>query len=367
MPKRVSRATVFGCLASLLGVIVISTAAAGTASIVTPTGTAKGSGKGPLLGLTRLLRSFSPVGEALAQQTATPAANDVTPSQVHQAVLEMISEIELLREAEGVADYPPEAEPQEDRLPIHAYIKSLEVMTKVSRLQRRLAIFPGPLAGIPARPVLPKDVLGNVQRIIDELRKVKAQLAVLDEIEPVPVEDGATFSIVYEALGDASFLLDGLVGYPLSPGDVYANVLEIQDELELIAAKLRANLVLVPPDADGKKTSRVVAQQVLRATYKVIGLQGRLGMNASSMPNFTLVRVTPSEVFESTNIILAEVVRIKAHLDISLPRLPRAEPPNASLERVFAHVLLVIENLDVLTEVALRVQDRAVEAPESAE
>ena len=173
--------------------------------------------------------------------------------------------------------------------------------------------------------------------------------------------------MVYKALGDASFLLDGLVGYPISPSDVYASVLEIQDELELIAAKLQANLALNPPTVDGKKSAKEVAQQVMRATYKVIGLQARLDMHASSIPDLTLVRVTPSEVFENTNIILAEVARIKTYLNISLPRLPRPEPQNKSLEEVFAQMLLVVENLGVLTEAALRVQDRSLGVPESAQ
>jgi hypothetical protein len=338
--------------------MVLSPVGAGTVSVVTPVGIADCSREGLFQGLARLLRSFSPVGEVLAQEIEAPAVNEVTPGQVLQPVSDMISEIQLLRDAEGVADYPPEAEHQEDRLPIHAYVKSLEVMKKVSRLQRRLEISPDQTEGIPVRPVLPKDVLGHVRQVVDELRKVKTQLAISDEIEPAPLEGRTDFSTVYKGLGDASFLLDGLVGYPLSPSDVYANVLEIQDDLELIAAKLGANLTLDPPGVDGKKSAGTVAQQVLRATYKVIGFQARLGMNESSMPSLTLVRVTPSEVFESTSTILAELARIKTHLDISLPRLPRPEPRIRTLEEVFAQVLLVIENLDVLTEAALHGQGR---------
>lgn len=368
MPKRIARAAVFCCLGLLPGIPETAPTQDGAAdSMVTPTGIAEYSGKGLLAGLAGLLQGFSPVQEALAQQLEPPVGNEITPGQVHQAVLDMIAEIELLRAAEGVADYPPEAERQEDRLPIHTYVKSLEVMKKVSRLQRRLGMAPNLLEGLPVRPVLPKDVLGHVQQIIDALRRVKTQLAVAGEIQPAPFEGGATFSMAYKALGDASFLLDGLARDPITPSDVFANVLEIQDELELIAAKLRANLVLDPLAVDGRKSTKEVAQQALRATYKVIGLQARLGMNASSIPNLTLVRVTPSEVFESTSIILAEVARIKTHLDISLPRLPRLEPTNKNLEEVFAKMLLVIENLDVLSKAALSIPDRSVGVPESTQ
>ena len=367
MLNRFAKATVLCGLGILLSVIATSADEEVTASLAPLAGPADCSGKASPKGWAKLLQRFSPVREALAQQLEPPTTSEVTSSHVHQAVLDMIAEIALLRAAEGIADYPPEAEHQEDRLPIHAYVKSLEVMKKVSRLQSRLEVSSDRLEGVPVRPVLPKDVLANVKQIIDEIRKVKTQLEVSNEIQPAPFEGGTTFSMVYKALGDASFLLDGLVGYPVSPSDVYASVLELQDELELIAAKLQANLALNPPTVDGRKSAKEVAQQVMRATYKVIGLQVRLGMHASSIPSLTLVRVTPSEVFENTNIMLAEVARIKTHLNISLPRLPRPAPQDKNLEEVFARMLLVIENLDVLTEAALRVQNRSVSVPESAQ
>ena len=95
-----------------------------------------------------------------------------------------------------------------------------------------------------------------------------------------------------------------------------------------------------------------VAQQVLRATFKVVNLQTRLGMDASGVPQMTLVRVSPAEVFEATNILLAEMVRIKAHLDIDLPRVEHAPSRNKKPRDVFAQALLLIKNLDTLAKAA---------------
>ena len=139
--------------------------------------------------------------------------------------------------------------------------------------------------------------------------------------------------MVYKNLADASFLLDGLAGRPLTPNDVFLNTAYILDELELIAAKLRAPLSLDVPAVEGRKTPKDVAQQVLRASYKMVNLQTRLGMDASSVPNLTLVRVTPSEVYDATNMLLAEMTRIKHHLDINVPRQNRAEPTEQGADR----------------------------------
>ena len=286
--------------------------------------------------------------EAVAQDVG----NDITPSHVYQATSDLISEIEILRDAMGVTVYPIEAEPQEDRAPIHAYAKSLEVMEKISAAQRRLGMAPARVGQIPVKKIVAKDVYKSVQTAIAEMRRMKTQLVIEDGIRPAPLEGGKTPSLVYEHLGDASFLLDGLVGHPTDPNDVHTHLVYLHDEMELIAAKLKVALELEPPMVDGRKRMKEVAQQVLRATFKVINLQTRLGLDASGVPQVTLVRVSPAEVFEATNILLAEMVRIKAHLGIDLPRTEHAASRNKKPRDLFAQTLLLIKNLDALAKAA---------------
>ena len=284
---------------------------------------------------------------AVAQET-----NDITPSHVYQATSDLISEIEIMRDAMGVTVYPIEAEPQEDRAPIHTYAKSLEVLEKISAAQRRLGMAPVKIGQIPVKKIGAKDVYRSVQTNIAEVRRMKTQLVIEDEIVPAPLEGGKTPSLVYEHLGDASFLMDGLVGHPTDPNDVHTHLVYLHDEMELIAAKLKVALELEPPAVNGRKRMKEVAQQVLRATFKVVNLQTRLGMDASGVPQLTLVRVSPAEVFEATNILLAEMVRIKAHLDIDLPRVEHAPSRNKKPRDVFAQTLLLIRNLDALAKAA---------------
>ena len=284
--------------------------------------------------------------------TAAAQTSQVTPSHVYQAAQDLIAEINVLRDELGIVDFPPEAEAQEDRAPVHVYAKSLEVATKVARAQRRVGVPPGKVGQIPVKEIVPKDVLASVQSITREVRRIKDQLVIETEIVPARFEGGKTPSLVYQALGNASFLVDGLVGRPMSPSDVFTNVQHIQDEMELIAAKLRVSLELEPPVVEGRKKPKDVAQQVLRATFKTVNLETRLGMDASGVPQMTLVRVTPSEVYEATNVLLAEMVRIKAHLGITLPREERPDARNKRPEHVFAQVLLVIRNLDILAKAA---------------
>ena len=294
---------------------------------------------------------------ALAGAIALPPAAlaqaaGATPSHVYQATSDLISEIEILRDAMGVTVYPVEAEPAEDRSPIHIYAKSLEVLEKISAAQKRMGMNPAPIGQIPVKDITAKDVLLSVQNSIAEARRMKAQLVIEDDIVPEPLEGGKTASAVYEHLGDASFLLDGLVGHPTDPNDVHTHMVYLHDEMELVAAKLKVALELEPPAVNGRKRMKEVAQQVLRATFKVINLQTRLGMDASGVPQMALVRVSPAQVFEATNILLAEMVRIKAHLGIDLPRVEHAPSRNKKPQDVFAQTLLFIRNLDALAKAA---------------
>ena len=310
---------------------------------ILPLGPSAGDGDGVLATVLQPLRLIH--REAVAQDA-------ITPSHVYQATSDLISEIDIMREAMGVDVYPIEAEAQEDRAPIHVYAKSLEVLEKILASQKRLGMTPGKLLQIPVKEITAKDVHNSVQNCIAEVRRMKEQMVIEEEITPAPLEGGKTPSAVYEHLGDASFLLDGLVGHPIDPNDVHTHMVYLHDEMELIAAKLKVALDLDPPVVEGKKRMKEVAQQVLRATFKVINLQTRLGMDASGVPQITLVRVSPSEVFEATNILLAEMVRIKAHLDIQLPRTEHAPSRNKKPADVFAQVLLFIKNLDALAKAA---------------
>lgn len=293
----------------------------------------------------------SPAAAQVTERFAEPG-EEVTASHVYQATTDVIAEIRILRGELGANDYPVEAEQQEDRAPVHVYSKTLEVMGKVSRLQRRLGLQPAETGQIPIKEIVPRDVLESLVAILVETRRIKEQMVIETQIEPAAFVGGKTPSMVYKSLADASFLLDGLIGRPLTPSDVFWNTQHILDELELIAAKLRVPLEVTPPSVEGSKTSKDVAQQVLRASYKVVNLQTRLGMAASSVPQLTLVRVTPSEVFDATSMLLAEMSRIKVHLDINVPRDIHPEPRMKTPTDVFAQILLIIRNLDLMTAAA---------------
>ena len=187
---------------------------------------------------------------------------------------------------------------------------------------------------------------------LEEIRKIKSQLFIEGVIEPASFVNGKTPSLVYKNLGDASLLLDALVERPITPSDVFRRLEYVYDDMESTAANLNVSLNRELPTVDGGRTLKDVARLLLRASYKIIDLENKLGMDASSVPQVAIERVTPAENFEGTNILLAEMHRIKVHLNIDRIHEPRPVPRDKRPTDTFAQVARILRNLDILTEVA---------------
>jgi hypothetical protein len=162
-----------------------------------------------------------------------------------------------------------------------------------------------------------------------------------------PLRSGRTSSMNYRNLADASLMLDGLIGKTLTPADVYRNALYILDELSLVGTMFGVPLSFDLPRIEQEIAPADVAAQILRATYKAINLQTRLQMESSRVPAITLVRVSPSENYDATNLLLAEIARIKVHLGITLAHADRPNlPTDQQSKDVFALVALIASNID---------------------
>ena len=276
----------------------------------------------------------------------------VSADHVHQATLDLLREIEILREAQGVGDDPGEPEAGVDRTLLHTYIESQEVMEKTARVQRRLGMIPVEVSPVPVKEITPPDLHRHVRAIMEEIRRVKRQLVLRTEIRPAPLSEGVSPALTHRNLEYASSLLDGLVGRATTSNDVYMHVLRVHDEMALIGAHLGVAIESESPAVEGSREPREVAEQVLRAVYKAVNLQFRLGMEASNLPNMELEDVTPADVFDAINILMGELVRIKVYMDVqSLPGERRHSQKKQSSD-TFAEVLLVLENLEAITKAA---------------
>lgn len=294
-----------------------------------------------------LLASLVLPGTALAQGEPVEWGS-ITPSHVYQVTEQIIEEIDILRDAIGVMDIPVDPEPQNARTPLHAYAKAIEVMEKISRAERKLGMAPVEVEQLPIKVIIPEDVLQFSRSILVELQKIKEQLAIEEASEEPRFVGGKTPNDVYESLWIASYLLDGIVGSPLTPNDVARTLDYVIEDLNLVSTKMKIPLELNLPEVRGRKRPKDVTQQGLLNLYKVINLQTRLGMDPSNVPNVLLIRVTPSDTYDIANTILAELTRIKVELEINLPHEIRRLPSGMDAKDTFAQMRLIGTNIDQL-------------------
>ncbi len=293
-----------------------------------------------------------------AERTAAESAHEAEPAtlgDVHAAVRDAIAEIELLRAAAGAAASLPSesAAPREDLTPAHVQARALEVLGKTARAQRRLGMIAVEAGRVPVTGFAPDDLHRAVGTIVGELRRIKRQLVVEAVIEPASAGGAETPPALHAELAHASLLLDGLVGRPPTLNDVRACVARIHDEIRAVAAGLEAALPADAPAAAPGRGARDVAQQLLRAAYKAIGLQTALGMEASGVPAVALEGATPADALEAATLLLGEVLRIRAHLGAgSAPPAARPGQEDVPPADVYAEARLAEAHLDAMMGVA---------------
>ena len=294
-----------------------------------------------------------------AEAMGGPAAAPATLGDVHAAVRDAIAEIALLRAATGVAERLPRGgaavPPREDVTPAHVHARALEVLAKTARAQRRLGMIAIETRRAPVTGFTPDDLHRAVGAIVVELRRIKRQLVVEDAIEPASaVGDAATAPALDAELAHASALLDGLVGRPPTLNDVRAGVARIHDELRAVAAELEVALPAdAPAQAASDRTPREVAQQLLRAAYKAVGVQTALGMVASGVPGVALEGAAPADALAAATAVLGEVLRIRAHLGAGpAPPAARSEPGDGAPADAYAGARLAVAHLDAMLRAA---------------
>jgi hypothetical protein len=147
-----------------------------------------------------------------------------------------------------------------------------------------------------AKKFTPGDVLDSLDVIVVELRRYKDEIGAEDEITPTPLVANKTPSDVYENIWRASYLLDGVAGH-LDPNTVFRNVVAVQAEVGLIAAKLGVRIRSTALKPKPGKTPTDVNIEGFKNFHRVGRLQRLMGMDPLRPPSFPAGKVSPSDCY----------------------------------------------------------------------
>jgi len=253
------------------------------------------------------------------QAIAASNAPQTSPSHAYQQSNKIIAEIKLLRSHLGVINKPRKPAIQIRKKPIHVYAKSLEVMEKIIHLQIKHGLRAPNLEQIPLRNIHASEVFASTQIILSEITRLKNKLGISKKITTPAFSNAKTSSQVYENLWTASYLLDALTGQ-IDPSYVFRNSRLVLSEIRQIANKLGAPSNMSAPQTIAGTIPRDVNIQAFKNLYAIGKLQRKLNMSALVVSTFPDGKILPSDVCDSTNNMLAELVRIKVAMGITTPR-----------------------------------------------
>ena len=280
--------------------------------------------------------------------SASLAQEQITPSHVFQKAQQIMKEIEVIREAANKNTAAREPGVQTNKRPLHVYSKSLELIEKIGRYQEIIGIERVGTKQIPLRKVTPKEVYVQAESILAELSRIRKAQGLDDSPKTISFIAGKGPSDVYEVMWKSSYLLDSLVGQT-SPNEVFRNTQYILEELELIADNLGVDIKKrSSAQRIGSKTPKDVNLEAFKTLHKIGRLQRYLEVVPFSPSPFPAGKILPNDALDSTNTILAELVRVKVALGIKTSRRNLPIPSKKTPNEVFEQMLMVSARLTPL-------------------
>jgi len=247
-----------------------------------------------------------------------------TPSNVYQAVEQTVANIKAIRANQSIKDSVREPGIQVAKTPLHVYTKGMELFEKIQRVKTKLSLSAESLPQLPSSNVSPADVLGLVTKINASLDDIKQHMSVTitDEFAFV---DGKTPSDVYEHVWRASLLMDDLAGQ-INPSYVFRNTEQVIAGLQKIASSMNRPVSI--PEIELVKGATPLDANIegYKVLYQLISLERKLAVKPLRVSSFPAGKITPSDVYDTTNNILAELTRINIKLD--LPVIAQASLSN---------------------------------------
>lgn len=269
-----------------------------------------------------------------------------TPNHVYQAVDNLADNIVVIRNHLNVEQNSRQPGVQIAKTPLHAYTKGLEVYEKVIRFKQSRNISTKPLPILPNKNVLPADVLQLVKNISSELKDVSNQLGV-KYTESAKLPSAKTPSDVYENMWRTSYLMDGLTG-AISPRYVYRNTLRIEKSLNVIAEKLGVSLNVTGGDVPKGKKPLDANIEGFKVLYKLVALEKKLKMTPLRVSGFPAGNISPSDVYDTTNNILAEMTRINVALSLPSPPDATVDLEKVTPNNVVQKFKIIQQQIDIL-------------------
>jgi hypothetical protein len=287
-----------------------------------------------------------------------------TPDDVYATAVAITAKLLAYRVDHGIRVVPRTTEIQMNRQPKHVYQETLQCLEKVNLLRERTGLAPMAITRHPLRAITPLETYDLAVQLGDAIDLVMAHVGIRSADTPhtaTPTEFGKSPADVLQQMEMNANLLDTIIGSQgYTSNDVYHEVQRIVHELKLIRERLHITTPVEPPSFEPHKEP----EDVLVVARRIIALlslaQDRAGMDAM-LPERTPLggAIKPNDVFNEIKVILAELISLKVHLNISTAVLEMEFSTDRTPSHVYQEMLYARRLLESILEI-----ENGVDAPD---
>jgi hypothetical protein len=247
------------------------------------------------------------------------ATAEVTPDNIYAQVSKINQEVEIIKRHFNIHQTAtPINEIKITLSPHHLWQKTCEIFYKIKSIREKHNL---PLFTIPSQEPVKRILLSNVYeqnlRILTELNILKFQLDIKGKGMSSSSSPGKTITDSFNLLSTISSQLDLLNGAGIDPSLIFAQAMQIHEDIDILLEALEIKSEIIPPLKQPDVTPASVFDTALQLLKEIKHVQDLTGVNSIELYTFKSSTLTTlNEVFTITGIILAELQLLKAHLQI---------------------------------------------------
>jgi hypothetical protein len=293
--------------------------------------------------ITLLLYSLLFIALAFIPRPATAVQiAEKTPTDVYRLTVILANHVNECRNKVKNVKPWPEVPPQTGKRPRHVMQKALEVLGKINLLRTSQKLGEISVPPYPARHITPNEVFDTVSRLIDEvklLRQLKGQKQIWDMYEEQQTAGIRTSNDVYQNLWAISMAVDPILGVQgFTPADVYAQSQHIVDLVRFLRLSQSLPVSIKKP----KRTTGKHPNHALQSTYKLLqkisNAEKNLWLPPADVPKVPKKVITPTEVYDAMQHVIAELQQIKFRLGVeryfSTPAVEPGKTPDDVIQNL---------------------------------
>ena len=238
-----------------------------------------------------------------------------TPSDVFSLVKLLRDKVILLRKESGINKDFPKVLLQQNKKPRHVIQKSLEVLTKINKYRKNKGFSEISIPLYPSRTITPSDVYYISERLNQEV-----YLLIKDKknfkTKPFLQHKNKTPNDVYKELWEISLGFDSLLGRGFTPTDVYGQTQRIIKIVEYLNNSQDIVIKVKKPNLKSGQHPNHALYASIDLMSKISNSQKKLWMQPMEVPLAPQRVITPTEVYDSLQTIIAELQRIKRRIGV---------------------------------------------------